>query len=189
MSTPILVLMGSPRAGSYNRRLAEAAIKHAPEGIEVDVYLTPRRRALLHRRPRSPIAVPPSANALRSAVRSADALVLVTPKYNGTIPATLKNAIDWISRPYPSDAVVDKPVAVIGSCGGAAAAHVLMRTPAKRPASPERICSITSPCRCCTARHRLPTPLPHATTKSPPRSPPSWPLWPTRPIRLSPTEA
>lgn len=65
-------------------------------------------------------------------MRSADALLLVTPKYNGTIPATLKNAIDWISRPYPSDAVVDKPVAVIGSCGGAAAAHVLMRTPAKQ---------------------------------------------------------
>jgi NAD(P)H-dependent FMN reductase len=59
-----------------------------------------------------------SANALRSAVRSADALLLVTPKYNGTIPATLKNAIDWISRPYPSDAIVDKPVAVIGSAGG-----------------------------------------------------------------------
>jgi len=38
MSTPILVLIGSPRASSYNRRLAEAAIKHAPEGIEVDIY-------------------------------------------------------------------------------------------------------------------------------------------------------
>jgi NAD(P)H-dependent FMN reductase len=109
MSTPILALVGSLRAGSYNHQLAEAAIKHAPEGIEVYIYEGLADVPFYNQDLDQPIAVPPSANALRSAVRSADALLLVAPKYNGTIRATLKNAIDWISRPYPSDAIVDKP--------------------------------------------------------------------------------
>jgi NAD(P)H-dependent FMN reductase len=43
-----------------------------------------------------------AAGRLRTEVESADALLLVTPEYNGTMSAALKNAIDWISRPSPS---------------------------------------------------------------------------------------
>jgi NAD(P)H-dependent FMN reductase len=46
-------------------------------------------------------------------------LLLVTPEYNGTMPAAaLKNAIDWISRPFGAGAITGKPVAVIGTSGG-----------------------------------------------------------------------
>jgi NAD(P)H-dependent FMN reductase len=43
---------------------------------------------------------------------------VVTPEYNGGTPAALKNAIDWTSRPYGNGAIVDKPVAVVGTAGG-----------------------------------------------------------------------
>ena len=45
-------------------------------------------------------------------------MLAVTPEYNGTIPAVLKNAIDWLSRPYGAGALNGKPLAVIGSALG-----------------------------------------------------------------------
>lgn len=69
---------------------------------------------------------PEPVKALKEAVRGADALLLVTPEYNGGIPAALKNAIDWSSR-SPSgpaaSAIAGKPVAVMGGGGGGGAAR------------------------------------------------------------------
>lgn len=55
---------------------------------------------------------------LRPAAAEADAALVVTPEYNGSIPGVLKNAIDWLSRPYGNGALKDKPLAVIGSALG-----------------------------------------------------------------------
>lgn len=55
---------------------------------------------------------------LRDAVAAADALLFVTPEYNGTIPGALKNAIDWASRPAGAGALKGKPAAVIGASAG-----------------------------------------------------------------------
>lgn len=55
---------------------------------------------------------------LRTVAAAADAALVVTPEYNGTIPAVLKNAIDWLSRPYGSGALQGKPVVVIGAAAG-----------------------------------------------------------------------
>ena len=60
------------------------------------------------------------------AAAEADALLLVTPEYNGTVPAVLSNAIDWLSRPFQAGAIFGAPVAVISvspSPNGARWAH------------------------------------------------------------------
>lgn len=45
----------------------------------------------------------------------ADRVLAVTPEYNGTMPAVLNNAIDWLSRPYGASALTRKPFAVVGA--------------------------------------------------------------------------
>ncbi len=56
--------------------------------------------------------------ALRAAAAEADAALVVTPEYNGSIPGVLKNAIDWLSRPFGNGALKGKPLAVIGAAPG-----------------------------------------------------------------------
>ena len=118
MTTRILALVGSLRADSYNRQLAEAAVKHAPDGIDVEIFEGLAEVPLYNEDLDRPADAPGPAQALRDAVQRADALLLVTPEYNGTIPAGLKNVIDWTSRPFQSGAIVDKPVAVVGTAHG-----------------------------------------------------------------------
>jgi chromate reductase len=55
---------------------------------------------------------------LRAAVADADAVFFTTPEYNSSIPGTLKNAIDWLSRPIATNPLRNKPVAVIGASTG-----------------------------------------------------------------------
>jgi NAD(P)H-dependent FMN reductase len=117
VTTRILALVGSLRAGSYNKQLAEAAVKCAPDGVAVDIFDNLADVAFYNEDIDRPGAVV-AADWLRVAVESADALLLVTPEYNGGIPASLKNAIDWISRPYGAGAISGKPLAVIGVSNG-----------------------------------------------------------------------
>ncbi len=55
---------------------------------------------------------------LREQVAAADRVLVVTPEYNGTMPAVLNNAIDWASRPFGAGAIKGKPLAVVGTAGG-----------------------------------------------------------------------
>lgn len=118
MSVRILALVGSLRAGSHNRQLAEAAVKLAPEGVEVEVFEGLADIPFYNEDIDVAGSVPAAAAALREAGARADAFLLFSPEYNGTIPAVLKNAIDWFSRPYGAGAFVGKPVAVVGTAYG-----------------------------------------------------------------------
>lgn len=118
MSVRILALVGSLRAGSHNRQLAEAAARFAPEGAEVQLFEGLGEVPFYNEDIDVEGSVPAAAVKLREAAEAADAFLLLSPEYNGTIPAVLKNAIDWLSRPYGAGALVGKPAAVVGTALG-----------------------------------------------------------------------
>ena len=115
MSTTILTLIGSLREGSINRRLAEAAAAHAPESVDVVTFDALNDIPFYNEDIDNDADRPQAADALRAAAADADAVLLVSPEYNGSMPAVLKNAIDWLSRPYGQGAIVGKPFAAIGA--------------------------------------------------------------------------
>ncbi|MFI8089870.1 NAD(P)H-dependent oxidoreductase [Streptomyces sp. NPDC086080] len=118
MSVRILALVGSLRAGSHNRQLAETAVKLAPAGADVALYEGLAEIPFYNEDIDVEGGVPDAAAKLRAAAADADALLLFTPEYNGTIPAVLKNAIDWLSRPFGAGAIGGKPVVVVGTAFG-----------------------------------------------------------------------
>lgn len=114
----VLALVGSLRADSVNRKLAEAVRDQAPSGVSVEIAEGLAEVPFYNEDIDVPGSVPAAAQALRDLVASADRLLLVVPEYNGTMPALIKNAIDWISRPYGEGSVKGKPTAVVGTAVG-----------------------------------------------------------------------
>jgi NAD(P)H-dependent FMN reductase len=112
--TRVAVLLGSTRSGSLNRRIAEHLRDNAPAGVTVDV-VEGLDTVPFYNEELDGETVPASAVALRESVAAADRVLAVTPEYNGTMPAVLNNAIDWLSRPYGQGAIVGKPFAAIGA--------------------------------------------------------------------------
>lgn len=113
----VLVLVGSLRKESINRQLADLAAETAPDGVTLQRF--DRLGELpFYNEDIDNESAPESVAALREAAARADAALVVTPEYNGSIPGVLKNAIDWLSRPYGDSALKDKPLAVIGSALG-----------------------------------------------------------------------
>lgn len=113
----VLVLVGSLRAASVNRQLADLAAETAPAGVTFERF--DRLGELpFYNEDIDNDSVPEPVVALRDAAARADAALVVTPEYNGSIPGVLKNAIDWLSRPYGNGALKDKPVAVVGAALG-----------------------------------------------------------------------
>src|SRR5579875_727693 len=116
----VLALVGSLRAASVNRQIAELAAEVAPEGVAITVFDGLGDLPFYNEDLDSadPSGAPASVAALRAAAADADAALVVTPEYNGSIPAVMKNAIDWLSRPFGNGALKDKPLAVIGGSLG-----------------------------------------------------------------------
>jgi NAD(P)H-dependent FMN reductase len=112
--TRIAVLVGSLRADSVNRKLAELLRDEAPEGVVVDI-IDGLDRIPFYNEDVDGDTAPETATALRQRVAAADRVLAVTPEYNGTMPAVLNNAIDWLSRPYGAGALVGKPFGVVGA--------------------------------------------------------------------------
>ncbi|MFV0493583.1 NAD(P)H-dependent oxidoreductase [Mycobacterium sp.] len=121
--TRVLALVGSLRVGSINRQIAQLAAAVAPLGVTVEVFDELGELPFYNEDSDGavngqPGAVPAAAARLRAAAAGADAALVVTPEYNGTMPAVLKNAIDWLSRPFGEGALQRKPLAVIGGSLG-----------------------------------------------------------------------
>lgn len=110
----VLALSGSLRRDSYNTALLRAAAEAAPAGTVVELYaglgsLPPYDADADVGEGSDPV------RDLRDRIAAADALLVATPEYNGSIPGQLKNAVDWASRPFPGSALRGKPVTVIGA--------------------------------------------------------------------------
>lgn len=119
MSTfTILTLVGSLREGSINRQLAEAAALSTSEDVRVVDFDQLADIPFYNEDHDNDVDRHPVGAALRAAAEEADAVLVISPEYNGTMPAVLKNAIDWLSRPFGAGAISGKPSAVIGSAFG-----------------------------------------------------------------------
>jgi chromate reductase, NAD(P)H dehydrogenase (quinone) len=113
----VLGISGSLRHSSYNTALLREAAELVPAGVELELYeglelLPPYNED-------DDVEDGPVEGArLRDAIEDADALLIATPEYNGSIPGQLKNAVDWASRPARAGALWGKPVAVVGATTG-----------------------------------------------------------------------
>ena len=113
--TTIAVLVGSLRSDSVNRKLAENLRDQAPEGVTVRLVDGLGEIPFYNEDLDNAVDIPAAAARLRQEVGAADRVLAVTPEYNGTMPAVLNNAIDWLSRPYGSGAMFGKPFGVVGA--------------------------------------------------------------------------
>jgi chromate reductase, NAD(P)H dehydrogenase (quinone) len=123
----VLGISGSLRKGSFNTALLRAAIAQSPPGLQIEVAsladIPPYNEDVRAQGFPSPVA------KLRDQIAAADALLIVTPEYNYSIPGVLKNAIDWASRP-PDQPFAGKPLAILGasaSVGGTMRAQYHLR--------------------------------------------------------------
>ena len=90
----ILAISGSLRADSYNTALARAAVELAPPGVDVELY-EGLAQIPLYDGDWDGEDSPAAVRDLRERIAAADALLVVTPEYNGSVSGVLKNAIDW----------------------------------------------------------------------------------------------
>jgi len=97
------VLVGSVRKGSLNAALAHALPGLAPAGVEI-AFLPSVATLPIYDGDIEAAGFPAAVEAMGAAVKAADALIIVTPEYNYSVPGGLKNALDWLSR------LKDKPV-------------------------------------------------------------------------------
>jgi chromate reductase len=110
----VIALCGSLRKDSFNRRLLDAATRLAEaDGAKVtqgDIASLPHYNSDLETD-----ELPESVVTLKSAVQQADALLIVSPEYNYSVPGTLKNAIDWLSRPGFKSVLAHRPTGILSA--------------------------------------------------------------------------
>jgi len=117
MTAPFTIvgIAGSLRKASYNRALLRAAEELLPEGVTLQI-------AEIGELPLfdqdSEQNLPAAVVKIKEMVEQAGAVLIATPEYNYSVPGVLKNAIDWLSRPYGKNSLDDKPVAIMGASVG-----------------------------------------------------------------------
>jgi chromate reductase len=117
MPIRVLAISGSLRRGSHNTRLLRAAVTLLPPGSQLTLWESLKGVPPFDE---DDEAGPPHTvvAGLRQAVARADAILIATPEYNHSVPGQLKNALDWLSRPWAGNPMQRKPVAVIGASTG-----------------------------------------------------------------------
>jgi chromate reductase len=125
----VAVFVGSLRKDSINRKVANALIELAPEGLKLSIFEIGQLPIYNQDGDDNP---PAEWTAFRERVRAVDAVLFVTPEHNRSVPAVLKNALDVGSRPYGKSAWNGKPGAVVSASpsgiGGFGANHHLRQS-------------------------------------------------------------
>ena len=111
----VLGISGSLRRCSYNGALLRVAAAQLPEGVQFDQW---HELAGIPAYNEDIAVVPAAVVALKAALADADAVLFATPEYNASVPGALKNALDWVSRPFVDNPLRGKPVAVIAASQG-----------------------------------------------------------------------
>lgn len=111
----VLGISGSLRRKSYNTAALRAALQLLPAGMTMETFDI--AEIPLYNEDVREQGFPAPVERLRGKIAAADALLIVTPEYNYSVPGVLKNAIDWASRP-PSQPFDGKPLAIMGASPG-----------------------------------------------------------------------
>jgi chromate reductase len=127
-SLKVLGVCGSLRKASFNMAALRACAELAPPGMSLsiaDISDIP-----MYNQDVFDQGMPDSVKRFRAEVAAADGLLIASPEYNFSVPAPLKNAIDWGSR-APNQVFQDKPAAIfsaaVGPLGGARVQYDLRR--------------------------------------------------------------
>ena len=125
----IAVIIGSLRKESFNRKMANNLLKLAPESMKLEILEIGQLQMYNQDLDENPLQ---EWIDFRKQVKSFDGVIFVTPEYNRSVPAVLKNAIDVGSRPYGHNSWDGKAGAVIsvspGAIGGFGANHHLRQS-------------------------------------------------------------
>lgn len=111
----VAIVNGSLRKDSINKKLALAIAKLAAGKLDlklVDLSDLPLFNQDLE------ADYPAPATRVKNEITAADAILFVTPEHSRSIPAAMKNVIDWVARPYGKSGWIGKPAAIVGTSGG-----------------------------------------------------------------------
>jgi chromate reductase len=111
----IAIIVGSLRKDSVNRKVAKALIELAPKSLELEIVEIGALQMFNQDLEETP---PVEWAAFRESVKGVDGVLFVTPEYNRSVPAALKNALDVGSRPYGASVWNGKPGAVVSASPG-----------------------------------------------------------------------
>jgi chromate reductase len=114
----LLGIVGSLRTDSYNAQLMRAAGELLPPDVELVVLDGSILRDIPAYDEDLDDAPSAAVEELKTAIAEADGVLFATPEYNGSVPGFLKNALDWVSRPFEHNPLRNKPVAVISASTG-----------------------------------------------------------------------
>lgn len=123
------LIIGSLRKDSFNRKIALTLMGHAPKSLNMEIIEIGQLPFFNQDEEESP---PQAWVQFRKAIKPLDGFLLITPEYNRSVPAVLKNALDVGSRPYGENLWSGKPCAIIsssiGAMGGFGANHHLRQS-------------------------------------------------------------
>ena len=113
----VSAMCGSIRTGSFNQALLDTAIERGPahglEIVQADISCFP-----LYSQDWEPKGIPEPVAEAKRLIQSTQCLLLVTPEYNYGVPGLLKNAVDWVSRPFGDPTLRGRPMALMGASTG-----------------------------------------------------------------------